>query len=77
MSLSVAGKMSLKNASKMFVSDHWEKYWEFVGMAWDSRCASGIGPEIGGNVLKLGVGIGITKTGIGQTLFPTDIALAF
>ena len=53
MSLSVDGRENIKtvgskNASKTFVSDYWEKYWEFVGMGWDSRCALGIGPEIGG-----------------------------
>ena len=53
MSLSVAGRENIKtvgskNASKTFVGDHWEKYWGFVGMGWDSRCALGIGPEIGG-----------------------------
>ena len=52
MSLSVAGRENIKtvgskNASKTFVGDHWEKYWGFVGMGWDSRCALGIGPEIG------------------------------
>ena len=75
MSLSVAGRENIKavgskNASKTFVGDHWEEYWGFVGMGWDSRCALGIGPGIGGKILKLGVGIGITKTGIGQTLLP-------
>ena len=73
MGLSVAGRENIKtvgskNASKTFVSDRWEKYWGFVGMGWDSRCALGIGLEIGGEIFKLGVGIGITKTGIGQTL---------
>ena len=64
MSLSVAGRES---ASKTFVGDHWEKYWGFFGMEWDSRCAFGIGSEMGGGggILKLGVGIGITKTGVG------------
>ena len=53
MSLSVAGRENIKtvgskNASKAFVGDHWEKYGGFVGMGWDSRCALGIGPEMGG-----------------------------
>ena len=53
MSLSVAGRENIKtvgskNASKTFVGDHSEKYWGFVGMEWDSRCALGIGPKIGG-----------------------------
>ena len=52
MSLSVAGRENIKtvgskNASQTFVGDNWEKYWGFVGMGWDSRCALGIGPEIG------------------------------
>ena len=47
MSLSVAGKERIKtvgskNASKTFVGDHSEKYWGFVEMGWDSRCALGI-----------------------------------
>ena len=59
MSLSVAGRENIKtvgskNASKTFVGDHWEKYWGFVGMGWDSRCALGIGPEIVGKILKIG-----------------------
>ena len=61
-------RILFKNASKTFVGDHWEKYWEFVGMGWDSKCALGIGPEIGGGGVKLGVGIGITRTGIGLRL---------
>ena len=78
MSLSVAGREHIKtvgskNASKTFVGDHWEKYWGFVGMGWDSRCALGIGPEIEGKILKLGVGI--TKTGIGQTLVGSDFCV--
>ena len=53
MSLSVAGRENIKtvgskNASEVFVGDRWEKYWEFVGMGWDSRCALGIEPEMGG-----------------------------
>ena len=73
MSRSVAGRENIKtvgskNASKTFVGDHWENYWGFVGTGWDSRCALEIGPETGGKILKLGVGIGITKIGIGQTL---------
>ena len=59
MSLSVAGRENIKtvgskNASKTFVGDHWEKYWGFVGMGWDSRCALGIGPEIGRENFKIG-----------------------
>ena len=30
-----------------------------------------LGRKLGGKILKLGVGIGITKTGIGQTLLKT------
>ena len=63
MSLSVAGRENIKtvgskNASKTFVGDHWEKYWGFVGMG----CALGIGPEIRGKILKLGVGLTVLVT---------------
>ena len=52
MSLSVVGRKNIttvgsKNASKTFVDDHGETNWGFVGMGWDSRCALGIGPEMG------------------------------
>ena len=71
MSLSVAGRENIKtvgskNASKTFVSDHWEKYWGFVGMGWDSRCALGIGPKIGEKIfLNWALGLGMRKPALG------------
>ena len=70
MSLSVAGREHIKtvgskNASETFVGDHWEKYWGFVGMGWDSRCALGIGPEIGGGGGFSNWALGLRKPALG------------
>ena len=43
-------------------------------MGWDARRALGIGQEIGGKILKLGVGIGIAKISIRLTLLASSLA---